>query len=97
MIKYKYASCKPTLKTQVKTKLDVCADFPTGVEDRAPEDRSRKKCRTFSFVVPGDLDSLTLTFELGRYFCRMHLTAKFHRSTFNLSDYRVDKQTKQTN
>jgi len=39
-------------------------------------------------------------FELGWDICTMHLTAKFHRPTFNRSDgsYRVDKQTnKQTN
>ena len=34
---------------------------------------------SFCFFVPGDLDlwPLTLTFELGRDFCIMHLTAKF--------------------
>ena len=68
----------------------------------APEDSSRKKCRTrtalqrttpeqnaalFSFFLsrwPWPL-TLTLTFELGRDFCTVHLTAKFHRPKFNRS------------
>jgi len=38
---------------------------------------------------------LTLTFELGRGFCTVHLTAKFHHSTFNCSEVivRTDKLT----
>jgi len=42
---------------------------------------------------------LTLTFELERDFCRLHLTAKFRRSTFNrwkaivLTDKLKNKQT----
>jgi len=38
---------------------------------------------------------LTLTFKFGRYFCTMHLTAKFHRPTFNRSEVIVltNKQT----
>jgi len=38
---------------------------------------------------------LTLTFELGRDFCTLHLTAKFHRSKFNRSEVIVltNKQT----
>jgi len=42
----------------------------------------------FRVFVPGDLDlcPLTLTFELGRDFCTMHLIAKFHRPTFNRSE-----------
>jgi len=59
----------------------------------------------FRFFVPGDLDlcPLTLTFELGRDFCALHLAAKFHHPTFNCSEVIVrtnkhnDKQTnKQT-
>jgi len=30
--------------------------------------------------------ALTLTFELGRDFCTVHLIAKFHRPTFNRSE-----------
>ena len=43
--------------------------------------------RGFSFFVPGDLDLwfLTLTFELGRDFCTMHLTTKFNHPTFSRS------------
>ena len=39
----------------------------------------------FTFFVPDNLDlsPFTLTFELGRDFCTMHLTAKFHHPTFN--------------
>jgi len=71
-----------------------------------PEDNSRTKCRTLSLFVPGglDLSHLTLTFEVGRDFYRMHVTAKFHRPTFNrlevivLTNKETDKQTdKQTN
>jgi len=67
-------------------------------EDRAPEDDSRTKCRTFSFFfVPGDLDLwlLTLTLELGRDSCTLHVTAKFHRPMFNRSQVIVltNKQT----
>ena len=42
----------------------------------------------FRFFVPGDLDllPLTLTFELGRDFCTLHLIAKFRYPTFNLSE-----------
>jgi len=38
---------------------------------------------------------LTLTFELGRDFCTMHLTAKFHHPTLNRSEVimRTNKQT----
>jgi len=38
---------------------------------------------------------LTLTFELGQDFCTMHLTAKFHRPTFNRSEVivRTNKHT----
>ena len=38
---------------------------------------------------------MTLTFKFGRYFCTMHLTAKFHRPTFNRSEVIVltNKQT----
>jgi len=41
----------------------------------------------FIFFVPGELDlsPLTLTFELGRDFCTVHLTAKF-QFTFNRSE-----------
>jgi len=42
---------------------------------------------------------MTLTFELGRDFCAMHLTAKLHRRTLNHSEVIVltNKQTnKQT-
>jgi len=56
--------------------------------DCAPEEDSQTKRHTFSFFVPGDLDHLwplTLTFELGRDFCRLHLTTKFH--------HRAKKQT----
>jgi len=54
----------------------------------APEDGCQTKYRPFSFFVPGDLNlcPLTLTFELGRDFCTVHLTAKFHRPTFNRSE-----------
>ena len=42
----------------------------------------------FVFFVPDDLDlwPLTLIFELGRDFCRMHLSLKFHHPTFNRSE-----------
>jgi len=53
----------------------------------------------FFLFVPGDLDlwPLTLTYEIGRDFCTIHLTAKFHRPMFNLWELRADKQTnKQT-
>jgi len=42
----------------------------------------------FVLFVPGDLDlwRLTLTVELGRNFCTMHLTAKFHRRMSNRSE-----------
>jgi len=50
-----------------------------------------------SFFVPGDLElwPLTLTYKLGRHFCTMHLTAKFHRPTFYRSEVivRTNKQT----
>jgi len=36
---------------------------------------------------------LTLTFELGRDFCTMHLTAKFHHPTFNHSEVILQKNT----
>jgi len=42
---------------------------------------------------------LTPKFELGRHFCTVHLTAKFHRPTFNTSEVIVltNRQTnKQT-
>jgi len=49
------------------------------------------------FFVPGDLDHwpLTLTFELWRDLCTMHLTAKFHHPTLNRSEVIVhtSKQT----
>jgi len=59
---------------------------------------------SFSFFVPGDLDlwPLTLTFEVGRDFCTLHLTAKFHHLTFNRSEvilltnrqnWKINKQT----
>ena len=54
----------------------------------------------FVFFVPGDLElwPLTLTFEFGRDFCTMHLTAKFHRPTFNRSEVIVlTKNFKLTN
>jgi len=69
------------------------ADFPTGVaertrsaaQDNAQEDDSRKNAAVFPL-----LSLVTLTFdpkfELGRDFCTMHLTAKFHNPTFNHSD-----------
>jgi len=68
---------------------------------RAPEDDPRTKCRTFSFFVPDDLGlwPLSFTFELGRDFCSLHLTAKFHRPTFNrsevivLTNRQTDEQT----
>ena len=51
----------------------------------------------FSLFVPGDLGlwPLTLTFELGRDLCTLHLTAKFHHSAFNRSEgiVRRNKQT----
>jgi len=42
----------------------------------------------FVFFVPGDLYlwPLTLTFELGRDFCTVYLTAKFDRPTFSRSE-----------
>jgi len=40
----------------------------------------------FVFIVLGDLWPLTLTFELGRDFCTMHLTTKFHHPTFSRSE-----------
>ena len=42
----------------------------------------------FRFFVPGDLDlwPMTLTFELRRELFTTHLTAKFHRPTFNRSE-----------
>jgi len=48
--------------------------------------------------MPGDLDlwPLTLTFELGRDFCTLHLTAKFHHSKFNRSEAIVRTANKQT-
>jgi len=41
---------------------------------------------------------MTPKFELGRDFCSLHLTAKFHRPTFSCSEInRADKHTdKQT-
>ena len=61
----------------------------------------QNKWQTSSFFVPSDLElrPLTLTLELGRDFCTMHLTAKFHYPMFNHSEVnRVDKQTNwQTN
>jgi len=50
--------------------------------------------------VPGDPDrsSLIPKFELGRDFCTMHLTAKFHHPKFNrsevivLTNKQIDKQ-----
>jgi len=36
---------------------------------------------------------LTLTFELGRDFYTMYLTAKFHRSTFSRSEVNVQTNT----
>ena len=53
-------------------------------KDCAPEDDSRIKCRTFSFFL--SLVTLTFTLELGRDFCTMHLTTKFHHPTFNRSE-----------
>ena len=44
----------------------------------------------FSFF----LSPVTLTFELGRYFCTMHLTAEFHIIRLIVrKSYRADKQT----
>jgi len=42
----------------------------------------------FRFFVPGDLDlwALTSTFELGRDFCTVHITFKFHHPKFNHSE-----------
>ena len=37
------------------------------------------------FFVPGDLDLWPLTFEHGRDFCKLYLTAKFDRPTFSRS------------
>ena len=49
----------------------------------------------FRFFVHGDLDlwPLTLTFELWRDFCTMHLTAKFHHPTFSWSEVIVQTNT----
>jgi len=56
----------------------------------------------FVFFVPGDLNlwPLTLTFELGRDFCTVYLTAKFDCLTFSQSEVivRTNKHTdKHTN
>ena len=40
-----------------------------------------------------DLWPLTLTFELGRDFCTIYLSAKFDRPTFSRSEVIADKQT----
>jgi len=62
-------------------------------EDRTPEDDSRTKCGTLSV-----LSLVTLTFKLGRDFCTMHQTTKFHHHTFNhsevitLTNKQTDKQ-----
>jgi len=54
-------------------------------EDHAPEDDSRRTLfRFFRFRWPWPL-TLNLTFELGRDFCTVHLTAKFHHAKFNRS------------
>jgi len=47
-----------------------------------------KWLRSFSFFVPGDLEfwPLTLTFEYGRDFCTMYLTAKFDHPTLSRSE-----------
>ena len=69
-------------------------------EDRVPDNDSRRKCRTFRFFIPGDLDlwPLTLTLEIGRDFCTLHLTAKFHVSSYILNRSEVIVLTnKQTN
>jgi len=39
--------------------------------------------------------TLTFTFELGRNFCTLHLTAKFHHPAFNRSEV-IELTTKQT-
>jgi len=41
----------------------------------------------FRFFVPGDIDlrPLTLTFELGRDLCTVHLTANYRHPKFSLS------------
>jgi len=51
--------------------------------------------RHFFIFVPGGPWPLTLTFELGRDFCTVHLAAKFHRPTFNRSEVimQTNKQT----
>jgi len=49
---------------------------------------------SFSFVCPWwSFWSLTLTFELGRNFCTMHLTAKFHHPMLNHSEAIVRTET----
>jgi len=52
----------------------------------------------FRFFCAGDLDFwlLTLTFELGRDFYTMYLTAKFDRPTFSRSEF-ILRTYKQTN
>jgi len=52
----------------------------------------------FSFFVPGNLDlcPLTMTFERGRDFCTMYLTANLDRPMFSPSEVIV-RTSKQTN
>jgi len=51
----------------------------------------------FLFFVPGELDlwPLTMTFQLGRDFCTLHLTANFHHPTFNRSEV-IERTNKHT-
>jgi len=53
---------------------------------------------SFSFFVPDNLNlrRLTLTYELRRDFCTVHLTAKFHHPTFNRSEVIVRTNRQQT-
>jgi len=56
---------------------------------RGPRPRGRLPNKMqHSFFYPGDFDlwHMTLAFELGQDFCRLHVTAKFHHSMFNRSE-----------
>jgi len=64
-------------------------------KDRDAEDDSWTKCHIYLFF----LSLLTLTFylwphiQMGRHFCTVHLTAKFHNFTLSFGSYHVDKLT----
>jgi len=68
----------------------------TGGKPRLTVWLREQKAALFRFFGRGWPWPLTLTFELGRDFCTVHLTAKFHHPTFNRSEVIVLANKQQT-